>query len=619
MSAIAPVVTGTLQHTSTQQHSSQTTLNTHPSSFLPTPDIPALVSSDDTTNESPAVIQAQAQAQQLFRQRQLLAYQQQEQLRHQQQYLLHQQPSYISTNSQPLTPQQTAQPTLNTKTMPTRPTNINTTDLTMERTPVLSPSTLPLTTIPVTRSASAMHNKTHSKKKPVTGLAVLRLLQFAEQLSPGDQAHQRGYWDGFVTDFFTPSSQTKLGLRNSDTDEQKAYYISHYSTATFFHTLYDCGVTSIQLTLEQTMEYVLPGGQMNVECPRANFIYHYSTGSLVTSTGHLWVRFSLTANGIWKIKHFEFACQGNEEYISRSHLLQGKDSVKLKKSTKCTLPETSINAWGFPLRTYHLIQMLDVASRLDDVAFYSLISGSTAKDSLNSMALNIEQRKDNKDNLQTDTRPPHNIPEPTPSPMMENNDVMTSSPTITKKKPSRSTIMARRKSLKSERALMAEKQETDGNQSQQAGANNNGGKGSDSTVVKMEGNPSVSSQYMANPFQQQQQLFMQQQRKTLIQQHHLQQQQQALLQRQHQLHETGASMDNGPSPLPSGLSLSQQQQQTSDPLTPTIPYHASFSQYPDSFGLTQSQQQQLDGLEEFTKSPQQSCRLHKGIMQNNES
>jgi hypothetical protein len=63
--------------------------------------------------------------------------------------------------------------------------------------------------------------------------------------------------------------------------------MSHHSMASFFHTLYESGVASIQLTLEQTMEYILPGGQMNVECPRANLIYRYTNGSLVSRTWSL--------------------------------------------------------------------------------------------------------------------------------------------------------------------------------------------------------------------------------------------------------------------------------------------------------------------------------------------
>ncbi|RCI06003.1 hypothetical protein CU098_002891, partial [Rhizopus stolonifer] len=57
-----------------------------------------------------------------------------------------------------------------------------------------------------------------------SGQAVLRLLQFAEQLSPGEkEAENRSFWDNFVDTFFTSSSVYKLGLLNTVDNEQKAF------------------------------------------------------------------------------------------------------------------------------------------------------------------------------------------------------------------------------------------------------------------------------------------------------------------------------------------------------------------------------------------------------------
>lgn len=50
--------------------------------------------------------------------------------------------------------------------------------------------------------------------------------------------------------------------------------------ARLFHTQYEADATSIQLTLDQTIEYFLTGGMM-LECPRSSFIYRYDNGSLV--------------------------------------------------------------------------------------------------------------------------------------------------------------------------------------------------------------------------------------------------------------------------------------------------------------------------------------------------
>lgn len=50
--------------------------------------------------------------------------------------------------------------------------------------------------------------------------------------------------------------------------------------ARFFHTHYQCGLESIQLTTDQTMEYFLPSGMM-LECPRSSLVHRYNNGTLV--------------------------------------------------------------------------------------------------------------------------------------------------------------------------------------------------------------------------------------------------------------------------------------------------------------------------------------------------
>jgi hypothetical protein len=52
--------------------------------------------------------------------------------------------------------------------------------------------------------------------------------------------------------------------------------------ARYFHTHYMCGISSIQMTLEKTAEYIFPGGIMNVECPRVSFVYKYENGIMVS-------------------------------------------------------------------------------------------------------------------------------------------------------------------------------------------------------------------------------------------------------------------------------------------------------------------------------------------------
>ncbi|KAG2233276.1 hypothetical protein INT48_001588 [Thamnidium elegans] len=284
---------------------------------------------------SPAQAYAQAQAQNMFRQKQLLAQKHQQHMFQQPQHLIQQ-------RHQPSTPIQTVQQ----------------------------------------QGSPAPSKVINTPRNQSSGQAVIRLLQFAEQLSPGqEKAIDRLYWDSFIQDFFTSQSTMKMGLFNMETSEQKIYEVNQALQARFFHTQYMCGVTSIQMTLEKTMEYILPGGIMNVECPRASLITKYENGSMVISTGHLWVQFIRTIDGIWKIGHLDFNFQGHEEYITRA-ITRSKKKIPPTQP----IPESLVNKWGVPPRLFHILQISDIAPKMSEIVFHSLVSGSTPRESLNAIA-----------------------------------------------------------------------------------------------------------------------------------------------------------------------------------------------------------------------------------------
>ncbi|KAF7722545.1 hypothetical protein EC973_002969 [Apophysomyces ossiformis] len=230
------------------------------------------------------------------------------------------------------------------------------------------------------------------QRTQTTGQAVLRLLQFAEQLNPGvESAMNRSFWEGFVDDFFTPTSTLKMTLWNAKTHTNIRFEVIQSLLVRFFHTQYDCGVISIQLTLEQTTEYILPGGLMNVECPRARLIHRYDNGSLVVSTGHLMVQFASSTPGIWKIEILHFATQEHEEFLARDTLLANADKSKPTtgnngSSTVVPLPDSAINAWGVPER------LADAAQRFNNVAFHAIVNNTTPRESLNAIAFSVRQQ-----------------------------------------------------------------------------------------------------------------------------------------------------------------------------------------------------------------------------------
>lgn len=140
------------------------------------------------------------------------------------------------------------------------------------------------------------------------------------------------------------------------------------------------------MTLEKTMEYILPGGIMNVECPRASLINRFENGTMVISIGHLWVQFSMTVEGIWKIGHLDFTFGGHQEYISRP-----KSITKKKIPPTQHIPESLVNKWGVPPRLFHILQIADIAPRMSEIVFHSLVSGATPRESLNAIAHDKQQ------------------------------------------------------------------------------------------------------------------------------------------------------------------------------------------------------------------------------------
>lgn len=133
--------------------------------------------------------------------------------------------------------------------------------------------------------------------------------------------------------------------------------VNQASQARYFHTQYLCGAVSIQMTLEKTMEYILPGGIMNVECPQASFINRYDNGSMVICTGHLWAQFVMTSEGIWKIGHFDFTSKGHEEFINRVNIKEPPAPTKKKIPQQQMIPDSLVNKWGVPPRVFHILQV----------------------------------------------------------------------------------------------------------------------------------------------------------------------------------------------------------------------------------------------------------------------
>ncbi|CAO3611767.1 unnamed protein product [Mucor hiemalis] len=231
------------------------------------------------------------------------------------------------------------------------------------------------------------------------GQAVLRLLQFRDQLSPGDQAQEISFWNSFVEDFFTPNAIFKVTLWDNLQGKHTEFDIIQSLIARFFFTHYECDLESIQLTTDQTMEYFLPTGMM-LECPRSSLIYRYKNGTLVILSGELSVLFNMDQNdGVLKIHQWKFKCNHHDEYIARSKLVSADTNAALKKKPKGTpkppsfhAPEVLVNSWGLPNRITELLNITDASNRFSEVVFFSQLTGLPPQESLAAMSFALSQQ-----------------------------------------------------------------------------------------------------------------------------------------------------------------------------------------------------------------------------------
>ncbi|KAI8140734.1 LIM-domain binding protein-domain-containing protein [Fennellomyces sp. T-0311] len=208
-----------------------------------------------------------------------------------------------------------------------------------------------------------------------TSQAVLKLMQFSDGLSPPNDARELATWISFTDEFFTRTGVLKFTLWNSETDEKRLHSISRPSIARIFHTQYECGVTSLQLTLDQTNEYFLSNGML-LECPRSSFIYRYENGSLVILSGVLSVVLLLDpSSGSLKIDQFDFECSKHEEFISRQsvNVAATPSKKKSKKPPPSIMPDSPVGLWGIPERILQMMLIADAGSVFADIAFSAIV------------------------------------------------------------------------------------------------------------------------------------------------------------------------------------------------------------------------------------------------------
>jgi hypothetical protein len=114
-------------------------------------------------------------------------------------------------------------------------------------------------------------------RKPL-GLSVLRLHQFADHLAgfhPNVQNNDINHWHRFVGEFYSPIGVMRQRLAHNSKNETKQFEITTNLLARYYFTLFESGIRTVQMILEQPREKPTVNQGMIVECLKTSFIYWF--------------------------------------------------------------------------------------------------------------------------------------------------------------------------------------------------------------------------------------------------------------------------------------------------------------------------------------------------------
>ena len=130
----------------------------------------------------------------------------------------------------------------------------------------------------------------------------------------------------------------------------------------FFHTQYECGVESIQLTMVETNETIEGPSprDLKFECFQTSFIFRYKNGFIVILTGHLTVKLTASTDDELKIDHWAFDANKPQQFVEHSLIVDQpppKNKRGGKQASNRSIPQSPVNEWGIPQRFDHFLQV----------------------------------------------------------------------------------------------------------------------------------------------------------------------------------------------------------------------------------------------------------------------
>ncbi|RUS17400.1 LIM-domain binding protein-domain-containing protein, partial [Endogone sp. FLAS-F59071] len=241
------------------------------------------------------------------------------------------------------------------------------------------------------------------------GQGVLRLLQYNEQLPKGAQAADINFWRKFIADFYSENGVMKYELVDPIKSQKRNFELTTALLPRFYQINFDSGVQSIQMTIEDSKDYLLSTGAPIVECGLASLYYHFRNGCLVVARGRLRVTFSPA----FKIDTWEFWTAAHTEYIPRSAVvpresqqkspaMETKEGVmaKIQQQGKQQqgegswdyIPESSVNEFGITLKAMRCLEIAEVVGRMKDLITYSVSTNTGPIQSLAKLAQRFREQ-----------------------------------------------------------------------------------------------------------------------------------------------------------------------------------------------------------------------------------
>lgn len=147
------------------------------------------------------------------------------------------------------------------------------------------------------------------------GSAILRLLNYSEQMNSFAESSDLDAWKRFVDEFYVDPALCTHSLPN---DTSLSYELPTPLLPTYFHQLHR-EVSKFALTFHDAQEFYMPPANHVVECPKATLCYYYPNLTKVEMLGRLRVVFTPGPgqNATLKIENWEFVAETWDEWLCR--------------------------------------------------------------------------------------------------------------------------------------------------------------------------------------------------------------------------------------------------------------------------------------------------------------